>query len=65
MVKVLIRILEKNQILVDENSLFSQQPRSLPMVFASLKNKYYFPPLIDTNSFVTVDYDALINTKID
>ena len=37
---------------------------SSPVVFESVKNKDYFPPLNGSNSFGTADYDAQINTKI-
>ena len=55
----------KNPIVVDDNSSFSQQSTSSPLAFASVRTKYSFPPLNDSNSFRTVDYDAHNNTKVD
>ena len=45
----------KNSIVVNEDLSFSQHLMSSPLVFDSLKNKYYFPPVNDSNSFGTVD----------
>ena len=38
---------------------------SSPLDYDSVKSKYYFTPLIDSNSFGTVDYDADINAEVD
>ena len=54
----------KKLSVVDEDSSFNQHPKSLPLVFDSVKNFCYFSPLNDSNSFGTVDYDAQINTKM-
>ena len=35
------------------------------IVLKNFNNKYVFPALIVSNYFATIDYDALINTKID
>ena len=53
----------KNHIVVDEDLSFSQQPTSSTIVSDSEK-RYYFPPVKDSNSFGTVDYDAQINRKV-
>ena len=53
----------KDTIVADENPLFSRQSISSPLLFDSVKNKIHYPPLKDSNSFGTVDYDAHINTK--
>ena len=55
----------KNPIVVDEDSSFSQQLMSSPIVFDSGKNKFELFRPNDSNSFGTVDFDANVNTKID
>ena len=54
----------KNPIVLDKSSSFSPQPMSSPIVFNSVKIKFYFTPLNDSNSFGIVNYDAHFNTKI-
>ena len=55
----------RNPNVLDEDSSFSQQPASSPLVFDSVKSKFYFPPVNDSISFGTVDHDAHINTQIE
>ena len=61
-----VNIGNENPIIIDEGLPFSQQPISSPFVFDSVKkHKFYFRPLNSSNSFGTVDYDALFKTMID
>ena len=53
----------KNPIVVDEGLWFSQQSKSLPLLFDSVSIKFWCSPLIDSFCFGTVDCDAHINTK--
>ena len=55
----------KNPLVVDEVSSFSQLSTSSPLVFDSVKKKSYFVLLNDSNSFGTEDHDAHISTQID
>ena len=47
----------------DEDSSFSQQSMSSPLVFDFVRNKSYLPPLTDSNGFGTAEYDHQINTS--
>ena len=53
----------KNPIVVDENSLFSQHSMSSPSAFDSVKN--CFRRLNDSNSLGNIDYDDHNNTNIE
>ena len=55
----------KNTITVHEQLPISHSSMSSPIVFDCVNNKYYFPPLNDSNTFSTVDYDASINMNMD
>ena len=55
----------KNLIVAVENLSFIQQSISSLLVFDSVKSKYFFPPLNDSDSFGKVDYDAQKNTKLE
>ena len=54
-----------NPNVADEEPYFTQNSLSSPIVFVSVNNKYYFPPMNDSDSFGTVDYHAPINIKAD
>ena len=65
-VKVLLwTVNAQNPIFVDEDLSDKQQPKSSPLVFESVKNNFNFLPLNDSNSFGTVEYDALNIKKVD
>ena len=57
----------KNPIVVDEDLSCIKQPTNSPLVFDSVKNKGFFPPLnsLLPTSFGTVEYDAHIKAKIE
>ena len=55
----------KKPIVVDGDPSLSQQSTFPPLVFNSIKNKDYFPPLNASDSVGTADYDAQIETQID
>ena len=55
----------KNPNSVDEIPRFTKSFMSLRLCFVRVKNKYHFPPLNDSNSLGTADFDAYIITKTD
>ena len=54
----------RSPFIVVEEPSFTQSSMYSSSVFDYVNKKHHFPPLIDSNSYGSIDYDTLLNKKV-